>query len=98
MTYPIYKRGLLDTNFLLLNEGLKRKRRRVVSLPLVDSRYLRGIIKADADFLAEHGFMDYSLLVNIEAREPGTSHENARNIFLSEDGREFIHLGIIDYL
>lgn len=43
--------------------------------------------------------MDYSLLVNVEAKkDAGTDMQDTRNTFESVDGTEIYHFGIIDYL
>ena len=47
--------------------------------------------------------MDYSLLINIESSNDGKANKvnnklTKNNFFVSRDGTEYYHIGIIDYL
>ena len=68
-----------------------------------DQSFLNMIIKKDSDFLCQQGVMDYSLLINVEMADlkksikaGGRLYKN--NFFISQDGLEYYHVGIIDFL
>lgn len=72
-----------------------------------DAARIETLIKKDGKFLETQGLLDYSLFVVIERVEQKSESElllaqevakSSPNAFLSIDGRELYHIGIIDYL
>ena len=66
---------------------------------------MNRIIKLDSQFLCRNNLIDYSLLIKTEKiksktirRELIIEQVSCRNKYLSADGNELYHLGIIDYL
>ena len=74
-----------------------------MDLNTLDQEFLRKIMKQDAEFLSQKGLMDYSLLINVEkcrqnSIEKSEMRAHQRNFLISQDGNEFYHVGIIDFL
>ena len=62
-----------------------------------DCEKLEEMVQKDSQFLRDHGLMDYSLLLVVEQLRGGTVREG-RNLYLSRNGEQAIHIGIIDFL
>ena len=65
-------------------------------MPFLTLIRIKNIIKHDADFLKSQGVMDYSMLLVIEKADFRV--DETRNRFMSADGTQIYHVGIIDYL
>ena len=82
----------------------------LLNLSSGDRNHILHILDADSKFLRRHRCMDYSLYVTVEKLKNygGGAITNRklmqvlqnkpRNIFISSDGSEAYHLGVIDYL
>ena len=60
-------------------------------------------MQSDAEFLAKHGFIDYSLVMWHETLNPDIEYNipngfERRNRFLNDNGKSVVHIAIIDYL
>jgi hypothetical protein len=73
---------------------LQSKRGQLIRLSKHSIKKIRQLIYVDSLFLRSQNLMDYSLLLVVE----NNNHVFSPNSFVSIDGREVYHLGIIDYL
>lgn len=103
--------NLLELKRAFRKEGLAKG---LVNIEAKRSDEVVAIIKQDCDFLQRNGLMDYSMNLVVESRPYEAQDLKAlntsgrknvidmrqlkRNEFLSQDGLEVYHLGIIDYL
>ena len=90
---------LKDVNMMRLNELMKHELldKRVIQVQDSQKRDLFNMIQLDTLFLKRFNIMDYSLFIVIEKKE-GDIESQRPNEFLSNDGSEIYHIGIIDYL
>lgn len=66
----------------------------------LDRELLLDTLEKDSIFLKEFELLDYSVYLAVE-RAPkkfDRSQYYGRNVFISSDGREIYHIGLIDYL
>lgn len=95
-----FPKTLKDRNFLEI-QNFFRNEKDIIKLPQNKMRKINRILEKDANFLKKHNLMDYSLLIKIEPLRSTSLlnlNSRSRNIYISSDGTEAYHIGVIDYL
>ena len=97
---PVYDGVLKDLNFIEMNVSIQHKQLNFLDLAPLDRELLLETLEKDSLFLKEFELMDYSVYLAVEKTPRGFDRRQnyGRNVFISSEGNEIYHIGLIDYL